>query len=591
MDTPSKPTSRRPVRRRRLAALFAIACLGLTAGAAAAAPGDLDRTYGSDGTTVVDLGAGEWPSDVALAADGGLFVGGDQEPSANLFDQFVAKLSPSGALDRSYGLGTGWSRLAFDAVDFLAQLQVLPDGRIAVVGTASQSPGPAQITLSRLLYPQGTLDPSFADGDGFVRYNVGSGRDEGAGLALQPDGSMVVAGTSYASDVNLNGTDFSVSRWLPSGELDPAFGGGFAATFVDFGGPGQPRADDVVRAMALQADGRTLVAGRSYLGQVLRPVVTRLTADEGALDTSFATGGRAVVRNIPDGIVRDIVVQPDGRILLAVDTTIAGDSGVVVVRLLSNGTLDTSFGSRGVAIAHLSGDYGKMALQPDGKIVVVSETRATGPDDIQVARLLPTGQIDPGFGTNGRVEVERPGVQDTPLVALTASGGIVIVAATRVNDDAPPDIFAFRLVGGDPAPVPAAGTGPAAGAGPAAGVGPSTSSGGTVARCAGKAATIAGTPGPDVLVGTPGPDVIAGRAGADTIAGLGGDDIICGGAGADVLKGGAGADRLLGQAGTDRLVGGAGADRLLGGAGNDRLVGGGGLDVLKGGAGRNVGNQ
>jgi subtilisin-like proprotein convertase family protein len=81
-------------------------------------------------------------------------------------------------------------------------------------------------------------------------------------------------------------------------------------------------------------------------------------------------------------------------------------------------------------------------------------------------------------------------------------------------------------------------------------------------RCGGRAATIGGTAGPDLLRGTRGRDVIAG---------LGGDDVIRGLAGADLLCGGPGRDRLLGGAGRDRLRGGGGLDRLLGGPGRDRL--------------------
>ncbi|MCA1683923.1 MAG: tandem-95 repeat protein, partial [Actinobacteria bacterium] len=70
--------------------------------------------------------------------------------------------------------------------------------------------------------------------------------------------------------------------------------------------------------------------------------------------------------------------------------------------------------------------------------------------------------------------------------------------------------------------------------------------------CAGQAATIVGTPGPDRIFGTEGPDVIAGLGGDDRIEGLGGDDVICGGAGNDNLGGGAGHDTIHGGAGNDR---------------------------------------
>jgi len=113
--------------------------------------------------------------------------------------------------------------------------------------------------------------------------------------------------------------------------------------------------------------------------------------------------------------------------------------------------------------------------------------------------------------------------------------------------------------------------------------------------CAGKAATIEGSAGPDRLVGTAGDDVIWGGAGGDDIAAGPGNDIVCGGPGADRLRGEKGRDALFGGDGADTLAGGSGADTLGGGpdddvlrgdAGNDAIAGADGDDSLDGGPGR-----
>jgi Ca2+-binding RTX toxin-like protein len=111
------------------------------------------------------------------------------------------------------------------------------------------------------------------------------------------------------------------------------------------------------------------------------------------------------------------------------------------------------------------------------------------------------------------------------------------------------------------------------------------------ARCAGRPATKAGTPGRDNLRGTTGRDVIAAKGGSDVIAALGGNDLVCAGTGADQVRGGGGKDRLLGERGNDKLFGGAANDKLLGGAGKDTLVGGPGTDTLAGGAGNDTERQ
>ena len=90
--------------------------------------------------------------------------------------------------------------------------------------------------------------------------------------------------------------------------------------------------------------------------------------------------------------------------------------------------------------------------------------------------------------------------------------------------------------------------------------------------CAGKQATITGTPGNDKIKGTPRRDVIAALGGNDKVSGGKGNDLICGGAGRDTLQGGAGRDTLRGEAGKDVLKGGPLNDKLIGGPGKDKQV-------------------
>ena len=99
--------------------------------------------------------------------------------------------------------------------------------------------------------------------------------------------------------------------------------------------------------------------------------------------------------------------------------------------------------------------------------------------------------------------------------------------------------------------------------------------------CAGRAATIIGTAGADVLRGTAHADVIVALGGNDVVRGAGGNDLVCGGTGRDRLYGGTGNDRLYGGVGQDRLYGGTGRDRLDGGAGRDLLRGGPGRDLQR----------
>jgi Ca2+-binding RTX toxin-like protein len=106
--------------------------------------------------------------------------------------------------------------------------------------------------------------------------------------------------------------------------------------------------------------------------------------------------------------------------------------------------------------------------------------------------------------------------------------------------------------------------------------------------CAGVAATIVGTEGPDIINGTAGPDIIQALGGNDTVYGFGGNDRICGGIGDDVLVGGEGNDVLIGDAGNNILRGENGTDYLYGNTGVDILDGGSSIDRLYGYAGNDV---
>jgi uncharacterized delta-60 repeat protein len=224
---------------------------------------------------------------------------------------------------------------------------------------------------------------------------------------------------------------------------------------------------------------------------------------------------------------------------------------MVVTRLNAGGTPDATFGSAGRAVADFDGQEAGVgaALQADGKILVAGTTTADWA--FAVARLDGAGALDASFGSGGRTAIGFGGVTLAGGAALQPDGRIVVAGGTEKDDVA--TISVLRLLG-DPPP-------------PATG-GPQPSPA-VVPRCAGRPATIVGTPRRDRLRGTPRADVIVALGGNDTVLARGGNDLVCGGAGNDRLSGGAGRDRLLGERGRDLLTGGRGRDRLIGGPGRD----------------------
>lgn len=605
------------IRRRSIAA--ALGACALAAGAAQAAPGDLDAGFGSGGVAIIGLRAQDSATSMVVAPDGGIIVGGETRDSFGQPDGAVVALTAAGRIDASYGAGSGWSRLDFGpGIDRVTGVARQSDGRIIAVGFAGRgAPTPLLTTpyIARITNPQGLLDPTYAGGVGFVRGPRLLSNPQNVAVALRPDDRTVVAGTG-GPDGNRN---MFVARYDTGGVLDPALGAGSGAVQVAFPAGGNPdRLDDFARALALEDDGDMLIAGmradESPLG-ISDLGLARVTESGGA-DASFGSDGNSTVRlslgtpmDPVDTIANAVQVQSDGRIVIAGDFGGKGSLTAFLARFRRDGRLDPEFGSGGVVRLGGETSLAGLAIQPDGKIVAGGRTGDPNRPNLLAVRLLPTGAFDPGFGAGGRVVADLGAAAQAAAVALAPDGDILLagrlsaammVARLEGGDAEPPPPNPPTLVPRTPtvvAPTPASAGGAGAGAGAGstpAGAAPSTPTRGataTTALCGGRPATIIGTTGDDRLAGTPGPDVIAALAGNDTVSGLGGDDVVCGGAGNDALGGGAGKDRLRGEAGRDTLTGGSGTDTLLGGAGPDRLVGGPGADVLTGGPGRDTQTQ
>ena len=564
--------------------LAAIALLGAS-GTALGAAGDLDPTFGTGGKASLDLGGREALSAVALRPDGRIVLGGRRGGDRGL----VAQLQAAGGLDGSFGGGDGWTTLDQAATN-IGDIALQPDGRVVVAGTISTNALVARMTSD------GAPDPSFAGGAGFSALAYG-GTDSLAGVVLQPDGAIIGAGTSSGS----LRTDAGIVRVRsPEGGLDTGFAEGFGV-LIPYLGVARSEAADV----ALQPDGRIVITGSRREADNQNLLVARATS-AGVEDPTFGGGdGWTTIELGAAETGEAVAIQPDGKIVVA-GSTYKGSSSfedTVVARLLPDGTPDPSFGSGGVAVIDVavSDSAQALAVQPDGKILIAATSSSAFrvSSDMNVIRIRSDGTLDPTFGTNGRASVDFGADESARDLGLRPDGRVVL-AGVRGPSGNPDDIVVAQLQADSP-PAPIQGGGAGGGGGGGGGVASVPK-----ASCAGKRATIVGTPGRDRLRGTAGPDVIAALGGDDTVTGLGGADIVCGGAGADRLTGGAGPDRLIGGAGRDALTGGAGKDRLeggagpdrllggaaadllLGGAGADRLIGGGGLDALKGGAGRNV---
>jgi uncharacterized delta-60 repeat protein len=534
--------------------ILATALLALLAAPAVAAPGDLDQSFDGDGLRIVDWGGSDSGHDVAVQPDGKIVVVGVGFLAP--VDFGISRLNPDGSFDTGFdGDGSAFVALGGDEIAFGVAIQ--PDGKIVAAGQTSLETRGA---IARL-QPNGTRDSGFAL-NGALTLEYG-GIDLARDVLIQPDGGIVTAGGRGTTD------DMVVTRLTAGGTPDPSFNGGVSRA-LDFGGT------ELAAAVAQQADGKLVIAG-STTGAGQATVVARLNVN-GSTDTSFDGDGRATLAGPPGSVAADMVIQPDGKIVVAGFVSEDFDGGGIlrVTRLNPDGTPDGGFGASGVATIDFGGadSATAVALLANGKIVVLGN-RDSQP---AVARLQPGGTLDATFGDGGKVIV--PGtIQSGQGLALQPNGRMVIAGSSSV----PGDVVVARLEGDSPA----AGGGPGGGPGAPGGPGGSGGSGGqTVPRCGGKRATIVGTNRSDRLKGTRRADVIVALGGNDRIAAGRGNDLICAGAGNDSIDGGTGNDRLYGQDGKDKLAGGSGKDTLSGGGGKDRLAGGSGRDSCSGDSGK-----
>lgn len=193
--------------------------------------------------------------------------------------------------------------------------------------------------------------------------------------------------------------------------------------------------EDWANDVAIQQDGKIVVVGTSRLGIQLDFAVVRYNRDL-TLDQSFGTNGRART-TVGDGndVGRSVAIQSDGKILVAGQLSFGSLGSFGVVRYNSNGTLDTSFDGDGRVIVDLGwgGVNPKVAIQPDGRIVVAGMLNGGVPNaDIAVVRLLPNGSFDSSFDGDGKVTFDHAGYSppyDSFLDLALQSDGEIVVAA------------------------------------------------------------------------------------------------------------------------------------------------------------------
>jgi uncharacterized delta-60 repeat protein len=388
--------------------------------------GSLDPTFG--GTGKVANNSLRPAVAIARQTDGKLVVLSEQSR--------LSRYNADGTLD--LGFGTNGVAIATfnNNSDIPRGLALQSDGKIVVVGRAFGGTlddfGVARFNTN------GTLDTDFGT-NGKVLIDINGGLDEAIIPMIQPDGSIVVAGTGATSGPLGVDSDFAAVRLTSDGDLDSGFGsGGKVRTNI------AGRAD-LVTAALLQPDGKILVAGRVGVdgGALPDTGLVRYTST-GALDLGDFGHGTGIARIDLSANGHDhdaasgVALTSDGKIVLSVEAAQTGIFQHTLARLDTHGILDDSFGTHGVARNTFAagGDFAReLAIQSDGRIVTAGSTRPTDSfsDEMLITRHDANGALDASFGSNGKVLVDFFTSADGATAVLIQPDGRIVAAGIARN--------------------------------------------------------------------------------------------------------------------------------------------------------------
>ena len=380
-------------------------------------PGSLDRRF------VVNPGFNERVFSTVSQSDGKILVGGTFTSFNGTTVGRLVRLNSDGTLDTAFttNMGTGFDN------SLVYSIVPQSDGKMLVGGGFSSFNGTTVVRIARL-NSDGTLDTTFAT-------NIGTGFNSTVDrVFLQSDGKILVGGRF----TNFNGTTaWKFARLNSDGTLDTDFMANIGTGF-----------NNTVDTIFLQSDGKILVGGdfTAFNGGVSNTLV-RLDSD-GTLDSYFTPGPYTTPFDSSDyGGISSFAIQPDGKIVVTgLIKAVVSPTETKIARLNSDGTVDTAFMANvGTGFANTNPTE-VVALQPDGKILVGGDFGSfNGTTAGRLVRLNSDGTVDTdfmgnigtGFTNNGPVRTISLQSDGKILVGgkISTFNGINVGGFLRLNSD------------------------------------------------------------------------------------------------------------------------------------------------------------
>jgi uncharacterized delta-60 repeat protein len=301
--------------------------------------------------------------------------------------------------------------IASPTTDTAYDMAIQDDSMIVVAGASNNN-----FALARY-DSDGSLDTTF-DTDGLVTTDLG-GTDKGQAVKIQTNQKIVVAGSKDA--------DFAFARYNPNGALDSTiYTGGIITTDFNAG------SEDYGYDLIIQPNGKIIVGGYSqYNFALARYTIT------GTLDTTFGSGGKVTTDLGGNDYGYALALQEDGKIILAGTSNYGSYSyDFALARYTITGTLDTTFGTGGIATTDFSASSASTSsdraydveIQNDGKIIAVGYSG----DYWAIARYKPDGSPDTSFGTGGKANTLDEGFMGRAYDVTIQSDGKILLAGQHI---------------------------------------------------------------------------------------------------------------------------------------------------------------
>lgn len=408
-----------------------------------AAPGDLDPAFGTSGIIMTALEGSAEAQDIVVQSDGKILVAGSMLTTNNNIYFVLVRYNADGFLDTTFSDDGIVVTPINGTYDYGESVAVQSDGKILVAGDSFNASSFAyEFALARY-NTNGTLDTSFS-GDGLVTTPIDGKWGGGRSVAVQDDGKILVTGYS-----GINGTNHIVlMRYNMNGSLDTSFSGdGIVNTYIGTSAAGQE--------VVVQSDGKILVAGYAHKNINDSDFALVRFNTDGTLDASFSDDGLVTTSiGTAHDYGRSLAVQSDGKILVAGRYYIGNDYYFALVRYNTNGTMDTSFSDDGIFATDFDDTkmaWGKsIAIHSDGRILMAGRSFNGSNDDFALVRINTNGTLDTSFSIDGKVTTSIGNSSDWAEGIAVQSDGNIILAGRYWYEGSGFGIALARYMG-DPA--------------------------------------------------------------------------------------------------------------------------------------------